>query len=302
MNSKVVEKKKLMGLGGIAAIMLGLGAVALASCNGASFDSSKSITVVTREDGSGTKSAFMEILGLKGKADVDGCVTQTSTSAVLEEVSGNSYAIAYDSLGYVTDAVKILTVDGVEATTENIASGAYTISRPLNVIYKEATISGSTLYTAYLNYLKSSEAQQMISDSGYVSILDGATSYVADSSLSGSIAISGSTSLQPLMTTIASAFMAVQPNVTVEVSGGGSGTGYKNADGDVSVFGMISEEYDSSKVENTLSYYTVAKDGIAAIVNLKNPLNDISFSDLSTIYNSEAESPITSWSQLIDAE
>lgn len=285
---------------GLSAIVLGAAGlcVTLASCGSSGFDSSANITVVTREDGSGTKSAFMEILGLKGQADVDGVVIQNSTSAILEEVKGNKYAIAFDSLGYVTDEVKKLNVDGVEPTIANIQSGDYKISRPLNVIYKESTITSSTLNTAYLSYLQSSEAQTIISDNGYVSVVDNASSYTVDSSLSGTISISGSTSLQPLMLLIAEAFMAAQPDVTVQVSGGGSGTGYKNADGDVSTFGMISEVYDSSKVENELTAYTVAKDGIAVIVNTQNTYSNISFDDLSTIYDSTAENPITVWNQL----
>lgn len=120
--------------------------IALASCGPKEFDPESNITVVTREDGSGTKSAFMEILGLKNQPDVSNAVVQNSTAAVLAEVENNQYAIAFDSLGYLDDSVKKLTVDGVEATSANIKSGEYSISRPLNVIYKEATITLAAIH------------------------------------------------------------------------------------------------------------------------------------------------------------
>lgn len=221
----------------------------LASCNnsGAEFDPSKNISVTVREDGSGTKGAFLEILGLKGASDPTGAVTASSTSAVLTEVASNPYAIAYDSLGYVDNTVKKVSVDGVAASATTVKDGTYALSRPLNVIFKEATISGNEIYTDYLNYLKTKEVEDMAASDGYVAIHDSASSYTTTKTLSGSIAISGSTSLQPLMIKIAAKYMEHQPGVKVEVSGGGSGTGYSNAEKGVSVFGMISEEFNSSK-------------------------------------------------------
>ena len=282
-------------------ILLLASVAGLVACgNGAAFDSSKSITVITREDGSGTKSAFMEILGLKGKADVENAVIQTGTAAVMQEVSTNPYAIAFDSLGYVTDDVKKLNVDGVEPTIANIKSGSYTISRPLNVIYKEDTIKNSSVFSAYLDFLKSSDAQTIISNEGYVSVQDNATAYTKNDSLSGTIEIAGSTSLKPLMEKLAEKFETYQPSVNVNVAGGGSGTGYTNGENGTSDFGMISEVFNSTKAASC-TYYTVAKDGIAVIVNKKNPLTTISKTDLSNVYNSEktGDEHITKWSQLI---
>lgn len=282
-------------------ILLLLPLAGLAACaNGEGFDSSKSITVITREDGSGTKSAFMEILGLKGKADVEDAIIQTGTAAVMQEVSSNPYAIAFDSLGYVTDEVKKLNVDGVEPTIANIKSGSYTISRPLNVVYKEETIKNSSLFSAYLAFLKSSDAQSIISAEGYVSVSDNATAYAKDDSLSGTIDIAGSTSLKPLMEKLAEEFETSQPSVKINVAGGGSGTGYANGENGTSDFGMISETFSSAKAASCV-YYTVAKDGIAVIVNKRNPLATISKTDLSNVYDGEkkGEEHITKWSQLI---
>lgn len=279
---------------------LGLSILAITSCAKSSeFDASKNITVVAREDGSGTKSAFLEIIGLKGKADPSGVVNATSTAQVLSEVSGNPYAIAYDSLGYVDDSVKMLKVEGVEATTANIKSGSYAISRPLNVVYKQATIDGSDLYKDYLSYINSAAVQTLISENGYVSIVDNASTYSKTTDYTGSIKISGSTSLQPLMTKIATAYMAIQTNVTVEVAGGGSGTGYANAENGTSAFGMISEEFTQSKAASC-TYKTVCKDGIAIIVNKKNTAENITKAQLSDIYSPDSNS-ITTWQQIIEA-
>lgn len=272
---------------------------ALVSCGPKEFDASHSVSIITREDGSGTKSAFMELLGLKGKDDPTEATIQNGTAAVLAEVENNMYAIAYDSLGYVTEDVKLLQVDGVDPTIENIKSGEYAISRPLNVVYKTADIEGSPLYSDYLSFLSSSQAQQIISEEGYVSIVDGATTYaVPETPLSGTIQISGSTSLQPLMILLAEAYEQLNGNVSIEVAGGGSGTGYENAENGVSAFGMISEEFASEKAPSCV-YSTVAKDGIGIIVNLDNPVEDISLEDLSRLYDVDASPAISSWSELI---
>ena len=270
---------------------------ALTSCGGAKFDENKNISVVAREDGSGTKSAFMEIIGLKGKADVSGVIIGANTAAVLNEVKGNPLAIGYDSLGYVTDEVKMLKVDGVAATVENVKNGTYKISRPLNVVYQESKVA-SEVNTAFLAFLQSSDAQKIISDNGYVSTKDGAVAYTVIPGLSGEINISGSTSLKPLMEKLAAKFEAVQSGVKVTVGGGGSGTGYNDAKNGVSDFGMISEKFKIEKAENC-TYYEVAKDGIAVIVNKENPLDNISMEDLKNIYNVDAgDAAIKVWADV----
>ena len=266
--------------------------------NGAQFDSSKNISIVAREDGSGTKSAFMEIIGLKGKADPESVIIQTGTAGVLAEVKGNPAAIAYESLGYVTEEVKMLKLDGVEANVTNIKSCAYKISRPLSVLYKESTLNND-VNKAFYTFLKSGAAQKIISDSGYVSIVENAAPYTINGSLSGSIDISGSTSLQPLMIELAEAFEKLQLNVEVNVSGGGSGTGYKNANESVSEFGMISEEFNTEKAPSC-TVYVVCKDGIAVIINKSNPIDNITMEQLKNIYNEEAgANAVTKWNALI---
>lgn len=283
------------GLMAIASV-LGLTACSNTGNNDKGFDTSKKISVVVREDGSGTKSAFMEIIGLKGKADKKGVIVGSSTAAVMVEVENNPYAIAYDSLGYVTDEVKKLKVDGVEPTIANIKDGSYKISRPLNIVYKAATIE-SGIYKAYYEFLQSSDAQEIISANGYVSVKDGASAYTVQSGLTGQINISGSTSLEPLMVELANKFMSVQSGVQVVVGGGGSGTGYKNAENGVSDFGMISEVFNTEKAPSCESY-TVAKDGIAVISNKNNELENISLDSLKKIYDIDS-TEITTWAQVV---
>ena len=145
--------------------------------------------------------------------------------------------------------------------------------------------------------MKSSDAQEIISGDGYVTLVDNAPAYTINGALSGSIDISGSTSLQPVMIKLAAAFEKLQTNIKINVSGGGSGTGYKNADEGVSEFGMISEEFNAEKAPGC-TFYTVCKDGIAVIVHKDNPLDNITMDQLKSIYD-EDSSDITKWDALI---
>lgn len=287
-------KRKVIAI--VLAAMTLIYCAVMQSCQKSGFDAGKNISVVAREDGSGTKSAFMEIIGLKGKSDVSGVIIATGTAGVLAEVKSNPLAIAYESLGYVTDDVKKLKIDGVEATVENIKNGTYKIARPLQVVYKPATVENS-VNAAYLKFLQSDAAQKIISAEGYVALVDNAQAYSPDSSLSGTINISGSTSLQPLMIKLAAKFQELQSGVSVTVAGGGSGQGYKNAESGVSEFGMISESFNSEKAPDCVSY-EVAKDGIAVIVNKDNTQDSISLINLKNIYDAEAgENAVITWSK-----
>lgn len=296
-----------------------LASVALASCGGettststsgntsgssttSTFDKTKDITVCVRPSGSGTKGAFMEIIGIKGHNDPAGALSLDNTSAIFAMTAKDTYAIAYDSLGYVDkgiedgQAVKKLTVGGVEATAANVKDGSYTISRPLNVLYQASKMESNEIMQDYLKFLNSTQVQTLAAD-GYVAIHDDATEYTAPTTaLSGTLSISGSTSLQPLMTTIAAEYMKLNTGVTVTVAGGGSGTGSKNAQNGTSDFGMISREFDSTQDGDT-TCFTVAKDGIAIIVNADNPYTNITIDQLKGIYDGD-NTTITKWNQL----
>lgn len=282
----------------LATVLAVMMVVALSACGNKPTDyTGKKISVVTREDGSGTKSAFMELLGLKGKKDVSGVIVANSTAAVLAEVKGNPYAIAFDSLGYVTDEVKTITVDGVAPTVEAIKNGTYKISRPLSVVYQEENVKDG-LNKAFLTFLQSSDAMTIISQKGYVTVSEHAPAYVVQSGLSGTIAITGSTSLRPLMQELAKKFENLQSGVSVTVGGGGSGTGYNDAQNNVSAFGMISEKFTQSKAENCVSY-TVALDGIAVIVNKDNPIQNVTLEALKNLYDPDAgANSVLTWDQI----
>ncbi len=292
-----MKKKFILSL--TLVLSLVLATFSLTAClSGAEFDENKNISVVTREDGSGTKSAIMEFLGLKGKKDVSGAIILNSTDAVLVEVKGNPVAIAYDSLGFITDEVKKLNVDGVEATSKNVKNGSYKLARPLNVVYQEANVA-SGLNKAFFDFIKSTTAQEIIADEGYVVSHDDATAYSVASGLTGNITITGSTSLTPLMKKLAAKFETLQGGVTVTVGGTGSSQGYNDAKNEVADFGMISEVFVQTKAENC-TYYEVCLDGIAIIVNKSNPVNNISLETLKNIYDVDGgENAVKTWKQVI---
>ncbi len=302
------SKKARAAVGLIATAMAAtIASAGLVGCGNSGFSADKNITVVAREDGSGTKAAFMEIIGLSHKdssgntvpnADVSGVIIAAGTAAVMQEVKDNPQAIAYDSLGYVTDEVKILKIDGVYPTVETIKDGSYAISRPLSIVYKPATIE-SGANKAFYEFLLSSTAQDIVASEGYVNIQTSVT-YTVQPNLSGKIDISGSTSLQPLMETLAAKFESLQSGVTVTVAGGGSGTGLKNAENGTSDFGMISKEKKPNDDAPNCVAAEVARDGIAVIVNKQNPIDSITLEQLKNIYDRDAgTNAIKVWNKLI---
>jgi phosphate transport system substrate-binding protein len=262
-----------------------------------SFCADRIIAVVTREDGSGTKTAFMEILGLKGQRDPKDVLVSASTAGVLAAVKQNGQAIGYESFAFVGRDVRILKIDNVECTAENIRSGEYRLSRPLKLVFRESSVSGG-LNRLFLNFLSSREAEKIIESSGFVSVRGRTVNFVAARGVRGKINISGSTSLRSLMESLAERFEALQPYVSVYIAGGGSGTGYINAENGTSHFGMISEDFVSVKAKSC-TYFTVARDGIAVIVNKKNTFDNLSLEQLRSIYDRNEETRFRIWKDLI---
>ncbi|MCL2061365.1 MAG: substrate-binding domain-containing protein [Firmicutes bacterium] len=289
-------KKKIAGLLSLCLAVV-LGAVVLTGC-GAGFDPEKPIAVVVRETASGTRGAFMEIIGLTGKDDPTGVITAPGTPQVLAEVRGNPQAIAYESLGYVTSEVKKLKINGVEATVANIINNTYPIARPLSVVYLPATLD-NPLFAAFHTFLLSSEAQVVIRDMGYVDVNNAnATAYAKPPLSGGTINISGSTTVQPLMDVLAEMFEDLHSGVTVVVAGGGSGTGRTQAQNGTSNFGMISNEFETGGTTEGLEFTMVGGDGIAVIVNTKNTYDNLTLAQLKNIYDRDAENRITKWADL----
>ena len=253
------------------------------------------ITVISREEGSGTRGAFVELMGVEtdeGDMTTVDAEIANSTSLVQSTVAGNPNAIGYISLGsYDASAVKALKVDGVEVSVDTIKAGEYAVSRPFVVCYKEENLS--ELGKDFVSYIMSAEGQQILSDEGYIAADDAAASYTA-SGLSGNLSVNGSTSVGPVMEVLAEAYKALNTDVVIDVQQTGSGTGITSAiDGSCEI-GMSSRALKDEEVAEGLTPVTIALDGIAVIVNQANTVEDLTAEQIRQIYTGE----ITDWSQL----
>ena len=249
------------------------------------------ISVISREEGSGTRGAFVELMGIVDDNDndittIDAEITN-STSVMLTTVAGNKQSIGYVSLGSLSDDVKAVKVDGVEASVDDIKNGSYSVSRPFLVAYKDGQLS--ELAQDYLKYILSADGQAIISENGYISVSDSAEAYTA-SGLSGKLVLAGSTSVSPVMEKLADAYKALNPDATIEIKQTGSGAGITSAIEGVCDFGMSSRELKESEAAE-LKADQIALDGIAVIVNNENPTDDISSENIKNIYLGE----VTNW-------
>lgn len=251
------------------------------------------ITVISREEGSGTRDAFVELFEI---TDADGnditvatAEQNSSTSVVITTVKDNPAAIGYISLGSLNDEIKAVKVDGVEATAENVKNGTYKVSRPFNVAYKEDSLS--QVAADFMKYVLSVQGQAVVTEEGYIAI-DVTDNYVS-SNLSGTVKISGSTSVAPVMKVLAEEYEELNPNVDVQVSEGGSSAGMTNAIEGVSDIGMASRAVKDSEIAKGLTSAQIAIDGIAVIVNKNNELGaTLTSEQIKGIYKGE----ITKWS------
>lgn len=228
----------------IFALILGavITAATLASCGNSGSDT---ITVVSREDGSGTRSAFVELMGiLQDDKDMtyERAEISNSTSVVMSTVAGNANAIGYISLGSLNDSVKAVKVDGVEATVDNIKSGSYKVSRPFNIATKDDL---SDLAKDFINFILSTDGQAIVAED-YIA-LDAADSYTP-SGLTGKITLAGSTSVSPLMEQLAAAYKELNPDVTIEIQQSGSSAGIQSAIEGVCDIGMASREIKEDEI------------------------------------------------------
>ena len=255
------------------------------------------ISVYNREDGSGTRDAFLELLGIESDELNTGVAQLNSTSAVIQGVAGDIKAIGYASLGSVDTTVKALSVDGVAPTEATVADGSYKVSRPFELMYDETELTSNDLLAEFVEYLKSAEAQTIIADEGYVSVVENAPVYtVPEGNLTVTeIEASGSTSVGPLMTKLAADFSAKVEEATgqevqVTVSGGGSGQGIKDANEGNTEIGMASKEVTKGTdvTNENVTIYQLCADGIAVIVNTANPATDISLENLKKIYTDKS--------------
>ena len=262
------------------------------------FDASEYISVVSREDGSGTRGAFIELFGVEQK-DADGnktdltteeAIITNSTEVMLTTVAGDDYAIGYASLGSLNDTVKTLKIDGAEATVENIKSGAYKISRPFNIATKGET---SGVAKDFINYIMSADGQKVIEDNGYISVSD-AAAFTSDNS-EGKIVVAGSSSVTPVMEKLKEAYVAINTKADIEIQESDSTTGMTAAMDGTCDIGMASRELKDSETSGGLTSTAIAMDGIAVIVNKNCPLTEITTEDVMNIYTGE----YTTWDSVI---
>lgn len=256
------------------------------------------INVISREDGSGTRGAFIELFGIEQK-DEEGnkvdCTTEetditNSTSVMMTSVAGNDCAIGYISLGSLNETVKALTIDGVEATVENIKAGTYNVARPFNI----ATLADVSEATAdFIAFIMSAEGQAVIEENGCIAVVEEAQPF-AGGEVSGKIVISGSSSVTPVMEKLKEAYEAINPDVEIELQQTDSTSGMTSALDGVCDIGMASRELKESELEAGLVPAVIAMDGIAVIVSHDNPVNGLTTEQVRGIYMGE----ITDWSEV----
>ena len=295
--------KKILSLG-LAALMT---VFALTGCgadkgtdnnNGGTGTGTDAISVLTREEGSGTRGAFIELLGIEEKnADgkkvdktIDTAETTNSTSVMITTVQGNKAAIGYISLGSLdTSKVKALKVDGAEATTDNVKSGDYKVSRPFNIATKgDATGVASD----FIKFILSADGQAVVEKNGYIS--EGNTGAYTASGQKGKITIGGSSSVTPVMEKLKEAYVKLNPDVTVDVQQNDSSSGMKGAIDGIYDIGMASRDVKDSEKEAGLNSIKIALDGIAVIVNKDNTLDAITSEQIKNIYTGS----LTKWSEI----
>ena len=251
----------------------------------------KDIVVVSREDGSGTRGAFIELMGVEQK-DADGKKVDyttldaeivNSTSVVLQTVAGNDAAIGYISLGSLNDTVKALQIDGADATVENIKSGTYKVARPFNIATKGEV---SEAAKAFIDFILSAEGQAVVQDNKYIASVDNAPAF-AGSTVAGKVVVAGSSSVTPVMEKLKEAYMALNPNAEIEIQMSDSTTGIKMVlEGNCDI-GMASRELKDSETSEGATPTVIAIDGIAIIANLNNPIAGLTAEQVRQIYVGE---------------
>lgn len=280
-------------------LALGLSATALVGCSSGGDDTqsdegtaSGAITVVSREDGSGTRGAFTELMGI----EEDGTDNTTSsaqitnsTSVMMTTVEGNPYAIGYISLGSLNDTVKAVTVDGVEATVENVESGEYTVSRPFLVCTTEDI---SELGQDFMNFIMSDEGQAIVEEEGYIP--RETTGAFTSNGASGDLTVGGSSSVTPVMEKLAEAYEEINTGANVSVQQSDSTSGAENTISGVYEIGMCSRDLTEEEQSKGLTPTTIALDGIAVIVNKENAVDNLTTDQIKQIYTGE----ITDWADI----
>ena len=256
------------------------------------------INVISREDGSGTRGAFIELFGIEQKNEdgektdytTDDCDITNSTSVMMTSVAGNDCAIGYISLGSMNETVKALLIDGVKASVENIKNGSYKVARPFNIATKSEVSDSAKDFIAFI---MSAEGQAVIEANGYIAVAEDAPAFDGGK-VSGKIVIAGSSSVTPVMEKLKEAYENMNPNVEIELQQSDSSSGMASAIDGVCDIGMASRELKESELEKGLTGLTIAMDGIAVIVSLDNPVEGLTTEQVRDIYMGV----ITDWSEM----
>lgn len=265
--------------------------------NAGSSSKSQTITVVSREDGSGTRGAFIELFGIEEKDasgkkvdnTTDDATITNSTEVMMTTVAGDEAAIGYTSLGALNSSIKALKVDGAEATAANVKSGTYKISRPFNIATK-GTVSEVT--QDFINYILSEDGQKIVESNGYIS--QGNSGAFTSNGASGKIVVAGSSSVTPVMQKLLEAYQKVNTGAKIELQENDSTTGMTAAIDGTCDIGMASRELKDSEKSAGLTNQVIALDGIAVIVNNKNSASNITSEQVKAIFTGET----TDWSNV----
>ena len=248
----------------------------------------KSVVLISREEGSGTRGAFVELFGIEMKNAEGKKVDFTSeeaditnsTEVMLTSVAGNKYAIGYVSLGSLNKTVKPLKIEGVSPSVSTIKNGTYKISRPFNIITKETGLSENA--SDFIRFILSSDGQAIVEANGYISATQN-PAYIATGK-KGKITVAGSSSVTPVMEKLAEAYEKLNPEIKIEVQMSDSTTGVNSALNGVCEIGMASRELkDSEKAKGALQT-KIAIDGIAVIINKENPTESASIQSVKDLY------------------
>ncbi|NMD37712.1 MAG: phosphate ABC transporter substrate-binding protein [Christensenellaceae bacterium] len=265
------------------------------------FDAAGDITVISREDGSGTRGAFVELTGVEAK-DADGNkVDHTTldaeivngTSTVLTSVAADVQAIGYISMGSLNDTVKGVKIEGAEPTAENVVAGTYPIFRPFNLAFLGSVEEKSVVVQDFVKFILSDQGQKVVEEAGYIAVGD-KPAYETMEGAEGKIVVGGSSSVTPVMEKLAEAYKAINDKVEIEIQLSDSSTGVTSAIDGVLDIGMASRALKDSELEKGVTPLVIANDGIALIVNLENTCDDLTVEQVRQIYVGE----ITSWGEL----
>ena len=295
-DHKVSTVKSKVLFGALALAMVAA-CMFLVGCGGNSSSNDASINVTSREDGSGTRGAFIELFEIEEKDSSGNKVDKTTTSAAITNstavmmttVANDKDSIGYISLGSLNDTVKSVKIDGAEATVEAVKSGSYKVTRPFNVVTKGEL---SAVAQDFMDFIMSTDGQKIVTDNGYIDVT--ASGAYTSKGLSGKVTVAGSSSVTPVMEKLAEAYKALNPNVTIEVNQSDSTTGVTSAVEGACDLGMASRELKDSESSQGVKATVIATDGIAVIVNKDNSVSDLTSEQVKAIFTGET----TKWNEI----